>query len=310
MDFLYPTSNGDLQPFEVSEVTIGIGILCDGGDTAILASDMRVTYGKSPVPQSDHAGKQYDFSPYLLAATIAGRASTNEAVVSSVSHELAKLLATKKEHPDKLFVSEHVRRIMDFARKQELRKQQECAIEGELGISLSNWQAGNLPNGQKMDDLALRWGLTVLKRVKQELRSQLGLVIIGFAENGIVFMRGIGAEPTEETTTPEYYVVGSGSVAAIEVLTKRRQGIYTTMARSLLHVYEALKAARRREKTVGPPAAYVVVRPNSVVTAPGMWRFPAESPLLRGWGKAWHYCEGIYRNSHKCSRMRLRTSKH
>jgi len=287
MLFPYCTSNGDLQPLEVPEVTIGIGVLCDGGNTAVLASDMRVTYGSSPVTPSDHAGKQYDFPPFLLAAAIAGRACVNEAVISVMAHELNKLLVAKMEEPHKHFVSQHVRDILDYARKQELRKHQECAMEGELGIGLSAWQAGKLPNGQKMDDLALRWGLSVLRRTKENLRSQLGLIVLGFAENGIVFMRGIGAEPTEETTVPEYYVIGSGSLAAIEVLTKRKQDIYTSLARSLLHIYEALKAARRSQKTVGPPAPYLVIRPLNAAEPNGMWRFPAESHLLRSWSK--HY---------------------
>jgi hypothetical protein len=285
MDFLYPTSNGELQPFEVPEVTIGIGVLCDSGNTAILASDMRVTYGKSPVTPSDHAGKQYDFSPYLLVAAIAGRAGTNEAVISVMAHELNKLLVAKMEHPDKHFVAQHVRHLMDYARKAELRKQQDCAMLGELGVSLADWQSGKLPNGCKMDDLALRWGLTILRRVKDEMRTQIGLIVLGFAENGIVFMRGVGADPTEETTTPEYYVIGSGSLAAIEVLNARKQSIYTSLARSLLHIYEALAAARRAEKTVGPPAPYVVIRPKNAAQPNGMWQFPAQSHLLRQWSK-------------------------
>jgi hypothetical protein len=114
------------------------------------------------------------------------------------------------------------------------------------------------------------------------------MIVVGFAENGIVFMRGVGAEPTEETTTPEYFVIGSGSLAAIEVLTKYRQDIYTSLARSLLHIYEALKAARRAERTVGPPAPYLVIRPKNVAQPNGVWQFPAQSHLLRQWSKHYH----------------------
>jgi hypothetical protein len=285
MNFLYPTSNGELQPFEVCPVTIGIGLLCDGGDTAILASDMRVTYGASPVSPNDSAGKQYDFPPYLLAAMIAGRASINQSVVAVMADELCKLLAAKQKQPDGAFLSDHVRKIVNFARKQELRKLQDCAMEGELGTNLHNWQSGNLPNDHKMDDLALRWGLTILDRVKRKLSEQLALIVVGFADNGVVFLRTVGAEPIEDTAAPECYVIGSGSVAAMEVLTKRKQHVDTTLARSLLHIYEALKAARRIEKTVGPPAPYMVIRRRNTALQPGMWVFPAESHLVRTWSK-------------------------
>ena len=287
MLFPYATSNGELQPFEVPRVTIGIGVLCDGGETAILASDMRVTYGSSPVSPNDSAGKQYDFPPYLLAATIAGRASINQSVISVIADELSRLLAARQKQPDGVFVSDHVRHIVNFARKRELRKLQDCAMESELGTNLHNWQSGKLPNDCKMDALALRWGLTILARVKQEFGSQVGLIVVGFADNGIVFLRAVGAEPIEDTAAPECYVIGSGSVAAMEVLTKRKQHVDTTLARSLLHVYEALKAARHSVKTVGPPAPYMVIRPRNTTLQPGMWVFPAESHLLRSWSKTY-----------------------
>ncbi len=268
-------------------MTIGIGVLCDGGNTAILASDMRVTYGNSPVAQSDYAGKQYDFPPYLLAATIAGRANINEAVLSVVALELDKLLAQKRKQPSGVFVSQHVRHILDRARKQELRKLQECAILGELGVSLQDWLSGTLPDGREFNDEAFRWGLSILQRVKGNFSKQLAVIVVGFADNGIVFMRGIGAEAIEEAASPASFVIGSGSCAAMDVLTKRGQNSDTTMARSLLHIYEALNASRKKEKTVGPPSAYVVIRPHHVGDPTGMWRFPAESHLLRGWNKAY-----------------------
>lgn len=267
-------------------MTIGIGVLCDDGDTAILASDMRVTYGNSPVSPSDSAGKQYEFPPYLLSASIAGRANINEAVISVMALHLSELLVQKQKQPDGLFVSEHVRHILERARKQELRKLQECAMLGELGVSLDDWISGTLPDGRKFTEESFRWGLAILQRVKKEFVSKLALIVVGFADNGIVFMRGIGAEAIEEAASPACYVIGSGSYAAMEVLTERRQNIETSMARSLLHVYEAMKAARK-EKTVGPPSAYVVIRPARLGKTSGVWRFPAESPLLRGWCKAY-----------------------
>jgi hypothetical protein len=268
-------------------VTIGIGVLCDGGETAILASDMRVSYRGSAAP-SDRGGKQYDFPPFTLAVAIAGRVSINASVASEMAYQLSGLLAAKRKFPNELIVAQHIHRIINRSRKKELRVVQECAMLARLGISLEDWQCGKLRDARKLDDLALRYGLQVLREARTELKDHLGIIAAGFVENGIVFVRAIGAELLEEAASPPIYVVGTGSRAAMDVLSKREQSIDCTMARSLLHVYEALRAARRSEpETVGPPAAYVVLRAESHRELPGISRFPAESHLLRAWCKAY-----------------------
>ncbi|MFB3916797.1 MAG: hypothetical protein ACE14M_08710 [Terriglobales bacterium] len=283
----WDTYNVVSQQGEVYPVTIGIGVLCDGGETAILASDMRVTYRSSTLPPTDAAGKQYDFAPLLLAAAVAGEPKVCHPVITEIAEQLRKLLAAKKEHSEQLLVFEHIRLIIEYSRKKELRKLQGCAMEAKLGVSLAEWQAGKLPNADKLDPLALQWGRTVLEDVRDKLRYSLGLILLGFVDNGPVFFRAWGAEPLDEAANPEFYAIGSGSEAALDVLIRREQNIYTTMARSLLHLYEALKAARQHEKTVGPPAPYIVIRPHNAAKPTGVMRFPAESKLLRGWGKAY-----------------------
>src|SRR5579862_517478 len=127
MLFPYCTSNGDLQPCEVPELTIGIGVLCDGGETAILASDMRISYNDTAAP-SDRGGKQYDFPPFTLAAAVAGTISVNAAVASEMAYQLAAILAVKQEHLNELVVAQHIHRILNRARKKQLRAAQECAM--------------------------------------------------------------------------------------------------------------------------------------------------------------------------------------
>lgn len=287
MDFPYPTSNGDLQSFEVPEVTIGIGVLCDGGDTAILASDMRTSYRSTAAP-SDRGGKQYDFPPFTLAAAIAGTVSINAAVASEMAYMLAGLLSAKRDYPNATIVARYIHWILNRARKKQLRAAQECAFEADLGLSLERWQRGKLRDADRLDDLAFRYGLQVLRRVRGELKEKLAVVVAGFVENGSVFVRAIGAEPMEEASSPPVYVIGTGSRAAMDVLSSRQQGIDCTLARSLLHVYEALRAARFDQKsTVGPAADYVVMRSDRDAEIPGMSRFPANAILLKGWHKAY-----------------------
>jgi hypothetical protein len=268
-------------------VTIGIGVLCDGGKTAILASDVRVTYRGANLPPTDAAGKQYDFAPFLLAAAVAGEPKVCHPVISEITEWLRKVMVIKNKHPELPFVLEEVHRIIEYSRKKELRRLQGCAMEAKLGVSLAEWQAGKLPNADNLDPMALRWGLSVLEDVRNGLKSSLGLILVGFVDTGIVFFRAQGAEPLEDAATPEFHVIGSGSEAALEVLIRREQNIFASTARSLLHVYEALKAARKQEKTVGPPAAYCVIRPARASKPNGLMRFPAESRLVRGWYKAY-----------------------
>ena len=145
---------------------------------------------------------------------------------------------------------------------------------------------GKLPNGDGLDNTAFRWGRVVLQRVKENFKSSFGMILTGFVDNGPV-CSGRGGRATHEAATPEFYAIGSGAAAAMEVLIRREQNIFCSAARSIFHVYEALKAARQHEKTVGPPAPYVVMRPASAARPNGFMRFPAESRLVRGWYKAY-----------------------
>ena len=271
----------------VCPVTVGIGVLCDGGKTAILASDMRVTYRNKFLPPSDHCGKQYDFAPLLLAASVAGNPAVCQPVIAMIAENLGNLLYEKQKNPERLLVMDHVRLVVEHARKRELRMLQGCAMERELGVSLAEWQTGKLPNSDKLDPLALKCGRAVLQRVSEGFKGEMGLIVVGFVENGPVFFCAQGAEPLMQGANPEYYAIGSGAAAATDVLIRRGQNIYLTMARSLFHVHEALQAARRSERTVGPPSPYVVIRPPAMLAQAGMFRFPAKCDLLKGWDKAY-----------------------
>ena len=260
-------------------MTIGIGLLCEGGGTAVLASDMRTTYGAAQVRHSDRGGKQYDFPPYLLAGATAGKISISHAVISEFTECLHGLLKAKQEQPGRIIVLEHVMQCIDHARKKELRKLQDCAVNAVIGAPLRFWLKGRTPDGP-LGNSAFVNGLAALRRVRDELRNDLGLIVLGWVDNSPVFLKAIGAEPLAESASPPIYAIGSGRIAALNALNRREQDIEMTLARSVLHVYEALKAARK-EKTVGPPDWYIVIRKDK------MWRFNCEAPLLREWYRAY-----------------------
>jgi hypothetical protein len=68
-------------------MTVGIGVLSDDGASAILASDMRVTYPGGAVAPSDLVGKQFHFSHIPLFTNVscaiqnASHGLTNEVIV-------------------------------------------------------------------------------------------------------------------------------------------------------------------------------------------------------------------------------------
>lgn len=83
-----------------------------------------------------------------------------------------------------------------------------------------------------------------------------------------------------------YAIGGKGAVEAFQVLIDRKQNVEMSLARTLLHIYEALRAAKA-DKGVGDPASYVVMRPWTVPRPHGMQRLYPEHPLLQQWSKAY-----------------------
>ena len=284
------TFNGEIpEPWEDNPVTVGIGVLCEYGNCAVLASDMRVTYGKMKVDTHEIAGKQYSFPPFNLAGAIAGSTSSTHAIFSELSSQLKILLAAyveaKKTHPSVRIYFEHIRNAIEISRKRELRRLQKCAMESQLGVSVEDWIAGTLPTGQPFNEYAHREGLRVLRRVKEEMDYQSSVILVGFIKDEAVFCRGIGAHPVEEAVSPAIFVIGGkGAVDALQVLVNRKQNIEMGIARTLLHIYEALKVARK-DKGVGDASSYVVIRPHTSARPNGMLRFHPDHPMIKQWSK-------------------------
>lgn len=266
-------------------MTVGIGVVCDEGDSIILAGDMRVTYCGMDVDPHDRAGKLYEFSPFNLSAAIAGTTSSTHAIISEFCVYLKAYCQAKLKEPEKVLRFEHIRDSLEFARKKEMRRLQECEMQSQLGCSLSDWLTGKLPTGEKFNEIALRWGTQVLRSVRKDFRNKVGIIVAGHIEVGPIFLRALGFEPVEEAPSPANYVIGGkGAVAALEHLNKRKQNIEMGLARSVLHVHEAMKASKI-DKGVGDPAHYVVLRPWTVSRPQGMLRIDGEHPTLKQWAK-------------------------
>lgn len=267
-------------------MTGGIGVMCNHGDTIIVAADMRATYTGMSVDPHDLTGKLYDFAPFNLVAAIAGSTSSTHAIISELSDWLRGYVGEKLKNPDGLMVMEHIRNALEKSRKKELRRLQSCEMEVQLGCGLKEWLSGKLPTGEPFNEYAHKWGLQVLRNVRDHFRNKVGIIVGGFLETGPVFFRGLGFE-LEDAASPAVYVIGGkGAIDAMKVLIKRGQNVEMGLARSLFHIYEAMKAAKI-DVGVGEPAAYTVMRPYTVDRPQGMLRFHPDHPMLRQWSKTY-----------------------
>jgi|HubBroStandDraft_6_1064221.scaffolds.fasta_scaffold00205_54 20S proteasome alpha/beta subunit len=254
-------------------MTIGISCICERGECIVMASDMRVTYGTSPVGPNDACGKVFRLGSFNTMVCVAGSMSSCHAVISQMVVNVQKFSKGKPVY------REHVINAIDEARTRELRRVYDWSIRNYLGISLHEWARGKVPGG-KLDKLVLRAGI---KRL-EDTPFKVELIVAGFVESQTMFFRAAQKEALEEESSPGVYAIGTGQVAAMEVLNGRGQRVAMSLPRTLLHVHEAMVAARlANPRTVGHAQAYIVMR----LRVPQTLYLKASAPILESWRKAY-----------------------
>jgi hypothetical protein len=83
------------------------------------------------------------------------------------------------------------------------------------------------------------------------------MIVCGYVEPHGIFLRASQKEHIQEETSPGVYAIGCGQVSAIKHLNKRGQNVHMSLARTLLHVYEALHLSQ--SQYVGPPPEFLLV---------------------------------------------------
>jgi hypothetical protein len=194
--------HGYSDPLE-REVTIGIGALCRGGETAVIASDMRTSFPKSNVQPHDWTGKQWDFDvPFPIAACVAGRLGMCQPVVDELNNRLSKL-SRKQAH----LHCEHVENAIRDSRAHTFRRYVDWSIRMQYCMTLREWQRGKVPGG-KMDKLMHDYVAAVIDGIKFDV----ALIVAGFLPDGnILFYKAEGKNYVEASATPGVYVIGSGA---------------------------------------------------------------------------------------------------
>lgn len=236
-------------------MTIGIGAIGGSGNTVVMATDTKGSYLDSRF--SDFLiGKQYDFFPHhLLVANIAGTVPVCKSVVSSLVSEMDKLAG------ESVIFHDHIRKAVQEAQIHDILFRLDYELVNRLAMSRAEFQA--------LDKISLQFRRA--QRVIRKYQLPMQLTVGGFVTGGSLVM--LEAQCNEVPEMLEWSAIGTGGDHAAESLGKRDQGATTSFQRTIVHVAEAMEAARA-DKYVGEPGDYVVITQRTYR------RFPARDPYL------------------------------
>jgi hypothetical protein len=265
---------------EDSPVTLGIGVICEGGKYVILASDTRASYGNPAaegISPNDRAGKQWDFHPFKLVASVAGQLGTAHNVVSQLTIEIEKLLALQESGTT--LCREHIENAINEARIHETGRQYNSASRLYFHVTLQQLLRGKLKHGT-ID----RYAWEEMKKMVFSLPLPVEIILGGFLGDEPILMKASGKRQTETDSDPPVFTIGStGSKRAMEHLNKRGQHIYSGLAQSLLHIHEAAEIARNNDKSIGLCPGYIIMGADFK----GFGQMAHNAPCLTGWAAAY-----------------------
>ncbi len=272
-------------PFEVLEdrekpqrMTVGIGALCEDGRSVVLASDMRASYPGSSIDPHDLVGKQWHFTQIPrfenVSCAIAGRLGICTDLAYALKRKFWQLSKKKKS-----ICRENISRAIDAARWQVLHRYYDWALKTHFDMPWDRILRGEAPEGFT-NQQAIAEG----RAICEAYPFKAELIVAGFVDGEPLLFRASCKEELQADASPGVYVIGSkGAQAAMNHLNKRGQMIMRGLASTLLHIHEAMEAARKADKEqIGPPAIYAVISFDRRLS-----RFDPKSHLLQGWVKAY-----------------------
>jgi hypothetical protein len=168
--------------------------------------------------------------------------------------ELDKLVAAP------LIYHDHIRNAIQEVQIKEHIYRLDYEMLLRLGTRLRDWRHVDKAT------LTYRRGHKIVSNF--EIKAQL--TIGGYVHGSPVLLEMNYSNAVE---MKEFSVIGSGEDFATEVLINRGQGGNVSLQRTLVHIAEAMQAARQ-DQFVGEPADFVVITPRS------FRRFPAKDPFL------------------------------
>ena len=256
-------------------MTLGIGVICDHGETIVLGSEQRASYGViggGTIDPNDEAGKQFYMKPYKAFTSVAGSLSMCHRVFSEFIHLVEHLRDQENLAP------EHIAACLNTARYHQLKRDYDWQLKKQLGVTWRQWITGKLPRGIKMDELVVKYGAKILEGTPFKCE----LIVGGFfgKRPHTIFFKASQKEALQEEASPGVYAIGVGHVPAMKHLNKRGQNVHMSLARTLLHVYEALYLGQNLY--VGPPPKLLAIIKKR---EPRILVYQTEH--LEGWRKAY-----------------------
>ncbi len=236
-------------------MTIGIGVICHEAKCIIMAADTRGSFADPALPPHEHIGKQFDL-PFGFVATTAGE----KALCQSFANELYEAMQKLKSEPT--IYHDHIRRAIRDTQLYEFEYRVDQEMATKLCTRVADWQ--------KMDSTSLHYRRC--QRLVNGYFLNIHIMVGGFLSDGSPVLLNTYSKYAPEME--DHCAIGSAMDTATDVLTARGQNSHMGSVRSLLHVYEALEAARATDRYVGAPADILFLTPGQIRL------FPAKHPLL------------------------------
>jgi 20S proteasome alpha/beta subunit len=234
-------------------MTIGIGVPCEHSNCIVLAADTRGSYADPTVVPHEYTGKQFEL-PLGLYGSISGDIPCCTSLISSLYTEVEKLAKRPAVYHD------HVRNAIREAQLQEVEFRFDYALMNNVGMRLSQYrQAVERDPGGRLRRTA--------RAIFRKNQLDAHFFVAGFLETSPVLLSVVGNYEPEIVT--DFIVVGSGETYARAVLDSRGQRPALSFQRTVLHVAEAMHAAKG-DDYVGEPADYIILEKGKMRRLPAL----------------------------------------
>ncbi len=226
-------------------MTVGIGAICQSGQCVLMVADMRGSFEDASLPPHEYMGKQYPL-PNGFNVNTAGAKVICQSMASELYTQIEKLAKKRCIYHD------HIRNAVRETQFLEFLYRVDHEFRFHLGTTVAKWQ--------KMQKTTLLYRRA--QRIMRKYYLNVQLSVGGFlADTHPVLLTVHGNEPPE---MEELSVIGSGTDPTLEVLVQHGQNPHMGIVRTIMHVYEAMEAAKAKDKYVGRCDGMVVLTPKQI----------------------------------------------
>jgi hypothetical protein len=227
------------------KMTVGIGTICQSGQCVLMAADMRGSFEDASLPPHEYLGKQYPL-PNGFNVNTAGAKVICQSMASELYTQIEKVANEPNVYHD------HIRNAIRETQFLEFAYRVDHELRFRLATTLEEWKA--------MATTTLLYRRA--QRMMHHYYLNVQLSVGGFLSDGHPLLLTMhGNEPPE---MDDLSVIGSGTDPALEVLSLRGQNPHTGIVRSIMHVHDAMEAAKLKDKYVGRCEAMVVLTPKQI----------------------------------------------